>query len=115
MTCPDCDREIYADKCVCGFRPQRIKLTQPMTQEIEQFVGVGRDCLGDTLYEAIQIIGTITLLRERQGKVVMGDLPPDGYKEREQKLVQELDGLVRTLSGQDRAELASKYPHLVKE
>ena len=113
MTCPDCNKAFMGERCSCGFRPQVIKLTQPLTTAIDTWVGVGRDVLGN-LYQAIHLIGTITLLRERQGKVVMGDLPPDGYKEKEQKLHQDLGQILRLLSDQERAELAEKYPHLVK-
>jgi hypothetical protein len=107
MTCPDCDREIYSDKCQCGYRVNRIVLTQP--QEPQQN-GVGRDEFGDLLYHAVRAIGEIKQLRVLRGRVAMGELPDAGYQQKEAGLIQELAQTISKLKADEVVGITTKYP-----
>ena len=115
MTCPECDREIYKAACVCGYRPQVIKLNAPQLVKT-LYGGVDRDSFGRGLYDAIKFCTAIQMVRtELEGEHVQ---TRPAWKrvleEKETVLLKELDALLPTLSADEQDQLLAKYQGVIE-
>ncbi len=112
MTCPDCDKPIHGTRCVCGFQVTRIVLTPPTAQP-QLPAGVSRDSFGRVLYDCIQLIAQIKMIRLELDNDHDRPKWKQGLEKQELKLVDELDGLLPRLLPEDQQALMARYPDVV--
>ena len=111
MNCPDCDKEIHGVVCSCGWaKPGSVKVIYRNTEGPKAADGITREQFGLTLFNAIHAIGEIKQLRILLGRVAMGELPANDYKQREGKLIDQLRTALLSLKADDVSEVVQRYP-----
>jgi hypothetical protein len=116
MTCPECEKEIYGERCTCGYKIQIIPMKHGLPVEREP-AGITREQFGLSLYEAIKCCGGIMQLRKYQDmeKAQEDQAWRKDLEQREDALSQQLDTLLPKLSVADQEAMMLRYPEIVNQ
>lgn len=111
-TCPDCDREMFGDRCPCGYtkaaRGGTFRNTYTPTPQ-----GITKEQFGLPLFGVIELCGGILQLQEMQEmERVRESGRVEDYHKREVLLARELADVFTRLSAPEQAQLMRRYPKL---
>ena len=113
-TCPDCDREMFGERCPCGYNRIESNVVpfrstyRPIPQDART-----KEQFGVELFEAIKLCGGILQLQEMQGmERVIESGRGDEYKHKETALLRELAAMVPKLTVFEQEQLIGRYGKL---
>jgi len=120
MTCPECDKDILAFPCSCGYRPDPLSLMESYRpilplHSYEPLHGgpyLSAEEFGVTLYETIKTISGMRAIQEHIGIAVnkQQGYKVQGLRKRKHELRERLATLLPQLTADETAQIVLRYP-----
>ena len=119
MNCPDCERELYSNSCVCGYRvPTYAQAAAPHKEP----PGITLEQFGIDLFQAIRAIGALfqarRMLQGARNDVIIFpterryNMETNELETREKTLIAETVDSLSSLSASEQMEVLRRYPEV---
>jgi len=115
-TCPDCDRELFSERCPCGYHRASIQAGPAIRSTWRATAeGITRAEFGGNLFRAIFVCGEILQAQAYQEVPRVREAGRRAeYRTREVASAKELADVFTDLSQPEQASLMHRYPRLFR-